>query len=78
MKTLVLAAVAALATAPVFAQNLTAAEFAAAHFAKDHETGDGPRTVPTLSGNGEILSTSNQDVAAFAAAHLENGPEDRR
>ena len=82
MKTLVIAAAAALLAAPVVAQqyqgDVSPAEFTVAHFAQDHETGDGPRAVPTISNNGEILSTSNRDLASFAAVKLANGPEDER
>ena len=77
MKTLMIAATAALLTAPAIADT-NAANFAADHFAKSHETGDGARSVPSLTGEGEVLSTKGGSVAAFAKAHLANGPEDKR
>ena len=83
MKTLVIAAAAALLTTPVLAGqfdgSVSAADFALKHFAQDHETGDGPRLVKgdEISG-GTILSTSNRDLAAYAASKLANGPEDER
>ena len=75
MKTLIIAAMAAALTTPVLAE--TPAEFALKHFAMDHETGDGPRIVPSAKG-GEIISTKSQDVAAYAAQHLNNGQDDER
>ena len=123
MKTLVIAAAAALLTTPVLAGqfdgSVSAADFALKHFAQDHETGDGPRTIRTGStgeltvstsngisdaaafalqhfaqdhetgdgprlvkggefSGGTIVSTSNRDLAAYAAAKLANGPEDER
>ena len=123
MKTLVIAATAALLASPVLAAQFdgstSVAEFAAQHFAQDHETGDGPRSI-NIGGNGAltlstsntasdaevfalthfaqdhetgdgprfvgidgdiggtVVSTSNQDLAALAAAKLANGPEDER
>ena len=83
MKPLLLAAAVTLAAAPVLAQQFdgstSAAEFAARHFAKDHETGDGPRYVPgTTPRAGTVISTSDRALAAFAAEKLRNGREDER
>ena len=76
MKTLVIAATAALLASPVLAAQFdgstSVAEFAAQHFAQDHETGDGPRSI-NIGGKGEVsISTSNaaSDAAAFALAHF--------
>ena len=57
-------------------QAKSAATFARQHFAQDHEPGDGPRRV-RLSENGGtvIVSTSNNDLAAFARAKLINDGE---
>jgi len=41
----------------------------AAHFAQDYETGDGPRVIITDAGE-MVVSTSNNDVAAYAAKKL--------
>ena len=76
MKTLVIAAAAALLTTPVLAGqadgSISAAEFAAKHFAQDHETGDGPRGVFGKGTDGVSISTSNSvsDAANFALQHF--------
>lgn len=46
--------------------------FARTHFAKSHETGDGPRYKPGHQFRGSVFSSSNQGLAAFAAAKLHN------
>ena len=83
MKTLIIATAATIALAgTAFAGNFdgssSAAAFAAKHFAQSHETGDGSRKVPNLNSARVTLSTKNSDPAAFAAAKLANGPEDKR
>lgn len=83
MKTLIIATAATLTLAgTAFAGNfdgsISAAQFAAKHFAQSHETGDGSRKVPTLSDESEVMSTKGSSLAAFAAAKLANGPEDKR
>ena len=116
MKTLIVAAAAALMTAPAFAGTISAADFATQHFAQSHTEGDGPRgeaiaeggdvVVSTMNGVSDaegfaydhfaqsretgdgprvliergdvVVSTKGGDVAGFAAAHLANGPEDKR
>ena len=76
MKTLIVAATAALLAVPAIADT-NAANFAADHFAQSYESGDGSRGVPPLTGEGEIISTKG-DLAIFADDHLANGPEDKR
>lgn len=83
MKTLLIASAAALslstaAFADQFGGQTSPAEFAASNFAQSHSEGDGPRTVPTLHSEAEVISSKGTDLAAFAAAKLANGPEDDR
>ena len=116
MKTLIIAATAALIAAPALATDISAADFAAQHFAQSHSEGDGPRgsslsandgiRIATSNGisdasafayehfaqdretgdgprvrledTGVVVSTKGGDIAVAAAAHLANGPEDKR
>lgn len=75
MKTIILATAAALAfTAPAFADkfdgSVSPAEFAAKHFAQDHEMGDGPRKVFRLTGEQTVISTKSSDLAERVRAHF--------
>ena len=80
MKTLLLSAAAALtlsgaALANQYDGSVSPAEFAALHFAQDHEQGDGPRGVYDVTGDDVVVSTSNSDTAAFALAHFAQSHE---
>ena len=71
MKTIVLAAAAAMTLAgPVLAAD-SHVNFAINHFAQDHETGDGPRA-RVLTGSKVSVSTKNAPSghAAFALEHF--------
>lgn len=84
MKTLLIATAATLAlSGTAFAQqydgSVSPAQFAAEHFAKSHETGDGPRQVRKLTDEDRVtLSTKGSSLAEFAAAKLYNGQDDER
>lgn len=76
MKTIILAAATALAlSAPAFAEQYNGsgnlANFAAKHFAQDHEPGDGPRFFRKKVGQSTVsISTSNRNLSNSVREHF--------
>ncbi len=84
MKTIILATAATLALAGSaiagnFDGSISAADFAAKHFAAtSYDEGDGPRGVFTVDGGDNVVSSKNGNLTDFAKEKLFNGQDDER